>query len=92
MMAIGRRVDLEVQVARTDARLEEVVGESSAIFFVSVVTRTRSASSRWRISFKEVVDLVARRPELDLGVDDPRRADELFGDDLGAREQAAPGC
>ena len=81
------RVDLGVQVARTDARLEEVVGE-----VLGHLLRQRGDEDALARLLavadlvQEVVDLVARRPELDLGVDDPRRADELLGDDLGAGE------
>ena len=61
---------------------------SSAIFFVSVVTRTRwSFSVRSRISAIEIVDLALRRPDLDLGVDEARGPDDLLDDVRPAHAQ-----
>ena len=76
------RVDLGVQVAApgTRTRAGSPV-RSSAIFFVSVVTSTRSfASARARISFIRSSIWCARLAHLDLGVDDPGRPDDLLDD------------
>ena len=54
---------------------------SSAIFLVSVVTNTRSLRSARRADlFHQVVDLVARRPHLDFGIDEARRPNDHLDD------------
>ena len=64
---------------------------SSDIFFVSVVTSTRSFTCLATTDLGEqVVDLVLRRAQLDLRIDDPCRADQLLGDDLRVAELVRP--
>jgi hypothetical protein len=55
---------------------------SSDIFFVRVVTSTRSPDLLALADLvQEVVDLVLGRAQLDLGVDEVGRPDQLLGDD-----------
>ncbi len=81
------RVDLGVEIARLDARLEQVVGEVLG----HLLRQRRDEDALVRLLAaadlaEQVVDLVLRRPELDLGVDDPGRADQLLRDDLRVTE------
>ena len=79
------RVDL-VEIARANAGLEQVVGEVAG----HLLGQRRDEDALARLLpmpdlVQEVVDLVARRAQLHLRVDDAGRADELLGNDLGAR-------
>ena len=75
------RVDLRVQVARLHARLEQVVGE-----VLRHLLRQRRHENALACLLamadlvQKVVDLVLRRAQLDVGIDDPRRPDDLLGD------------
>ena len=86
------RVDLGVQVARADPRLEQVVGQ--VLGHLLRQRRDEDALPHLLAAadlVHEVVDLVARRAQLDLGVDDARRPDELLGDDAAsARARTRP--
>ena len=76
------RVDLGVQVARLDARLEQVVGQ--VLGHLLRQRRDEHALADLLAAadlVQQVVDLVLRRAQLDLGVDDPGRADQLLRDD-----------
>ncbi len=75
------RVDLGVQVARLDARLEQVVGQ--VLGHLLRQRRDERALAQLLAAadlVQQVVDLVLRRAQLDLGVDDPGRPHELLGD------------
>ncbi len=75
------RVDLGVEVARLDTRLEQVVGQ--VLGHLLRQRRDERALAELLAAadlVQQVVDLVLRRPQLDLGVDDPGRAHELLGD------------
>ena len=75
------RVDLGVQVARLHARLEQVVGQ--VLGHLLRQRRDQHALAGLLAPpdlVQQVVDLVLRRAQLDLGVDDARRADQLLGD------------
>ena len=76
------RVDLGVEVARLDAGLEQVVGQVLG----HLLRQRRDEHALARLLARadlaeQVVDLVLRRPQLDLGIDDARRPDQLLGDD-----------
>ena len=81
MIWIRSGVDLGVEVARLDPRLEQVVGQ-----VLGHLLRQRRDEHALPDLLptpdltEQVVDLVLRRPELDLRVDDPGRADQLLGD------------
>ena len=87
------RVDLGVQVARLDARLEQVVGQ-----VLGHLLRQRRDEHALAALLapadlvQQVVDLVLRRAQLDLGVDEAGRADQLLGDDASSgAARTAPG-
>ena len=86
------RVDLGVEVARAHARLEQVVGQ-----VLGHLLRQRRHEHPLACLLapadlvQEVVDLVLRRPQLDLGVDDAGRADDLLGDVRRVAELERPG-
>ena len=74
------RVDLRVEVARADAGLEQVVGEVLGHLLRERRDERPLASLLAPADLvQEVVDLVPRRAQLDLGVDDPGRPDQLLG-------------
>ena len=77
------RVDLGVQVARADARLDQVVGQVLGHLLRQRRDQHALAGLLAQADLgQQVVDLVPRRPHLDLGVDQAGRADDLL-DDLG---------
>ena len=84
------RVDLG-QVARTDARFEQVVGQVLRHLLRQRRHEHALAGLLAANLVQEVVDLVARRPQLDLGVDEVRRPDQLLGDDREWRSSNRPG-
>ena len=70
-----QRVDLRVEVAGLDARLEQVVGQVLG----HLLRQRRHEHALADVGAaadlaEEVVDLVLRRAQLDLGVDDARSA------------------
>ena len=70
-----------VEVARLDARLEQVVGQ--VLGHLLRQRRDEHALAPLLAAadlVQQVVDLVPRRPQLDLGVDDAGRPDQLLGD------------
>ena len=81
------RVDLGVQVARPDARLEQVVGQ---VLGHLLRQRRHEHALAGLLApadlVEQVVDLVLRRAQLDLRVDDPGRADRA------ARRRASNGA
>ena len=75
------RVDLRVQVARLHARFEQVVGE--VLGHLLRQGRHEHALADLLAPpdlVQEIVDLVLRRPQLDLGVDEEGRPDQLLRD------------
>ena len=77
------RVDLRVEVARANPGLEQVVGQ--VLGHLLRQRRHEHALARLLAAadlVQEVVDLVLGRPQLDLGVDQEGRPDQLLGDDL----------
>ena len=86
------RVDLGVEVARLHARLEQVVGQVLG----HLLRQRRDEHALARLLaladlVQQVVDLVLRRAQLDLGVDDAGRPDQLLGDDRRVAELERPG-
>ena len=69
-----------MQVTRPDTRFEQVVGEISDIFLVVVIERALALSSRRRISLSRSSIWLRVGAQLDLGVDDSGRRDQLPGD------------
>ena len=74
------RVDVVVHVAHADAVVFEKPVRSSAIFFVSVVTSTRSLRAVRSLISNQVVDLPVGRLHRDLRVQKAGWADDLLDD------------
>ena len=81
-----------MEIPGLDARLEQVVGQ--ILGHLLRQRRHEHALAHLLAAAdlgEQVVDLVLRRAKLDLGVDDPGRADQLLRDDGRVAELERPG-
>ena len=87
-----QRVDLGVEIAGLHSRLEQVVREVLRHLLRQRRHEHPLAGLRTPPDLAEqVVDLVLRRPHLHLGIDDPRRPDQLLADDRGVPDLVRAG-